>query len=440
MAQPRGLPDYLRIRGGEPHECLFPDHASVERVPEFIVEAISAPFSLTRLSVNPGHRVTLLVPNLSGNNMYRTFLLYRALERDFDVEIVGFLKGPTLWEPLRSEGLKVHGVPLRGWPGFVRDAFALLPAIRGSVVIACKPRITSYGVALLKRWVDRTPVVLDVDDDELAMTRPPETTRLRTIAAFNARNPDAYWSSLAMHRLRSRANAVFCVSEHFRSTYGGTLVPHGRDPRRFDPALYDPAQTRRGLGIDGKFVVVFVGTVRPHKGLEPMLEGLARAGIPNAVALVVGAPPNDPYVERLRQRFGSLLLAHPTQAAERIPALLAAADTTVLAQARSAESLGQLPAKLTDAMLMGLPVIATRISDIPKYVDGCGLLVDEPDPQAIGEALAWIAAHPDEAKALGRLARQRALALLTEDAMRERMRPVIEGLMPAAIGTTPAVT
>lgn len=377
----------------------------------------------------PRVKVTLLVPNLSGNNMYRTFLLYRALEGHYDVNIVGFLKGTTIWQPLASEDISIQAFPLRGWLGFVGSVFKLLPLIKGSVVIACKPRITSYGVALLSRLIQRTPIILDIDDDELAMTKPPASVSFFTALLFNLKHPDGYWSTRFLHRYRRSANHAFCVSEHFRKIYGGSIVPHGQDPAVFDPARFDRDSVRAELGVTGRFVVVFVGTPRPHKGLEVTLEGLARSGVVSACALIVGVSSNDGFLAGLMRKYGNLIVALPPQPATEVPRYLAAGDAVVLAQSLSAESMGQMPAKLTDAMLMGLPVIATRISDIPRYLDGCGILLDQPTPELIGGAISYLAAHPEDAKSMGITIRQQALGRLTFNAMLDQMSAILHSKM-----------
>ena len=58
--------------------------------------------------------------------------------------------------------------------------------------------------------------------------------------------------------------------------------------------------------------------------------------------------------------------------------------------AEDVEILDGIPVVLMEAMAMGLPVVATRVSGIPELVvDGeTGLLVEERDPRALAEAVA----------------------------------------------------
>jgi glycosyltransferase involved in cell wall biosynthesis len=72
------------------------------------------------------------------------------------------------------------------------------------------------------------------------------------------------------------------------------------------------------------------------------------------------------------------------------------------------ELLGQT---LLEGMACGLPAVCTNVASMPEVVlDGVtGFVVPPNDPAALREKLCWLRDHPEEARALGRAARQRAL-------------------------------
>jgi glycosyltransferase involved in cell wall biosynthesis len=82
------------------------------------------------------------------------------------------------------------------------------------------------------------------------------------------------------------------------------IVAHGKDARFLDPGRFsDPRRRRASLGIaESDTIIGFVGTPRPHKGLDLILEALERLGRPECRLMVVGVEPGDEYIQALRQR------------------------------------------------------------------------------------------------------------------------------------------
>jgi glycosyltransferase involved in cell wall biosynthesis len=122
----------------------------------------------------------------------------------------------------------------------------------------------------------------------------------------------------------------------------------------------------------------------------------------------------------------------PAQPRDRVPAYLAASDLIVLPQKDVPESRGQMPAKLTEAMAMGKPIIATALSDIPRYLEGCGWVVPPDDVDALAARIGWVASHLGEARAHGARARERFLRDFTYDAMLRIMEPEINRALARA--------
>jgi glycosyltransferase involved in cell wall biosynthesis len=83
-------------------------------------------------------------------------------------------------------------------------------------------------------------------------------------------------------------------------------------------------------------------------------------------------------------------------------------------------------------MAMGKPIIATALSDMPRYLEGCGWVVPPEDVQALAERIGWVASHPSEAREHGARARDRFLRDFTSDAMLRIMEPEIERVLARA--------
>jgi glycosyltransferase involved in cell wall biosynthesis len=276
---------------------------------------------------------------------------------------------------------------------------------------------------LLARRLSGSPVIVDMDDDEAAMT---EGGRHASLAS-KLRDPLGRWHTrLAISRLAA-ADGFFSVLAENQKKFGGALVPHGKDVETVDPARVNGAALRASLGFsEESFVIGFVGTPRPHKGIEDVLEAVARLSEPGIRVLVVGGLPQDPYVESLLANFSGLVTILPPQPLEKMPEFLSAVDAIVLAQRDTPAARGQVPAKLFDAMAMGKPIIATEVGDIPKVLSDCGILVKPDDRVALAEAIAFVRKNPPIAQELARKARARCIERFSFSNMRQAMNAEIE--------------
>ena len=78
------------------------------------------------------------------------------------------------------------------------------------------------------------------------------------------------------------------------------VVPNAVDPQRFRPLPPDPERRRR-LGLEGRFVVGFAGSLKPWHGLDTMAGAVAALpqGIKPAVLLVGDGPERDSIARTL---------------------------------------------------------------------------------------------------------------------------------------------
>jgi glycosyltransferase involved in cell wall biosynthesis len=145
-------------------------------------------------------------------------------------------------------------------------------------------------------------------------------------------------------------------------------------------------------------VLLAVARLVPQKGLDVAVQAFARVREhhPNAALVVLGEGPER---ERLAADGVHLLGRVPD-----VSAWLRRAE--VLVHPARWEGFGLA---LLEAMLAGLPVVATRVSSIPEIVvDGeTGLLVPPDDADALADALLQVLDDPDGYGAAG-LARARA--------------------------------
>ncbi len=179
-----------------------------------------------------------------------------------------------------------------------------------------------------------------------------------------------------------RAARVICITEalrRFNVERVGlppeklVVVPYGLDE---PPVAWGPNELELP---EGKLVVA-VSRLVPQKGLDVAVE--AMAGI-DATLVVLGEGPERERLEALAREHGVRLLL-PGRVGD-VAAILRRAD--LLVHPARWEGFGLA---LLEAMLCGLPVVATRVSSIPEIVlDGeTGVLVPPDDSRALAAALA----------------------------------------------------
>jgi glycosyltransferase involved in cell wall biosynthesis len=296
---------------------------------------------------------------------------------------------------------------------------ALLRRIDGGLIYASKPRPTSFGVGLLKRVSGRRPLLLDIDDWELGFFyRSRGWGRLGR--ALNLSNPNGLAWTWLVERLVPLASGITVASRFLEARFGGTLIPHVRDTEAWDPARYDPRDARARLAAGDRRVVMFLGTPRAYKGVDDLLDAVRRLERRDVLVALVGAGG--------RYAGSELVRTTPEVPFDDVPRYLVAADVVVVPQRATSDTIGQVPAKLFDAMALARPIVSTRVSMIPEVLDGCGLVVEPGSPVELARAIGRLLDDPAQARALGARARARCEREYSFAAARARLYPLVEEL------------
>jgi glycosyltransferase involved in cell wall biosynthesis len=369
--------------------------------------------------------VTVIAPDVSQNGVGRADMLARLLVRHFDVEIVGTAFGNGVWEPLRDGRFAIDAVRGRRGLAYAASWRAVLRLCRGDVLVAVKPLLPSFGVALRHRVLSGTPVVLDIDDDELAFRPRPSIWHLPRVAS-SILSPQGYIAARSMAAMIHKADAIVVASSGLQQRHGGTLIPHTKDTTCMCPRSDLRAATRQQLQIPlDRTVIMFAGTPRRHKGLDDAARAIALMRH-SAVLAIVGAADDSGFAREFGASHPDVLM-RPGPRIEDAHLPLHAADIIVIPQRECPESRVQLPAKIVEAMALAKPIVATNVSDLPLYLgDGRGWVVPPSDPVALARAFDAILDDPDGAAIAGQRARQWCLAHLSDDAVHERLAEVID--------------
>ncbi len=324
-------------------------------------------------------------------------------------EVVGVCaEGPLLAGP-REEGFRVAGVPMARslslraqWRAF-RALVALLRAERPDLVHGHMP--ISGFLARVAARVAGVPLVA------------------YTCHGFLFNQPGPAWrrgASLAMEWIGARLTDVLMTvsteeAADARRLLQAKAVPigNGRDPAKFRPDAAARARVRAALCVpESRVVVIVVSRLVRHKGHPELLA--AMRDLPHAELWVVGERLASDHGEDLEPVFAASGLGARLRRLgyrEDIPALLAAADIFALPS-----HFEGLPMSVIEAMLTGLPVVATDVRGPREQVvpGETGLLAPPRMVAPLAEALRRLAADAGLRARMGEAGRARALDLYDE--------------------------
>jgi glycosyltransferase involved in cell wall biosynthesis len=204
------------------------------------------------------------------------------------------------------------------------------------------------------------------------------------------------------------------ISEYSRSLAGhacwhrACVIYGGVDTDWFAP---DPAVPKEPL-------VVYVGRIMPHKGVNDLIEAL-----PQGLTLeVIGRPYHDRFFADLKRMATGKSVVFRTDCDDlelvrayrrAICVVLPSVYQTIYGdETRVPELLGQT---LLEGMACGTPAVCTDVASMPEVVidQQTGFVVPPNDPAALRVKLEWLRDHPEDVARLGRAGRQRVLQCFT---------------------------
>ena len=219
------------------------------------------------------------------------------------------------------------------------------------------------------------------------------------------------------HRYLTVSDEEAADARRLRIHRQATGVGNGRPPAEFHPDLAARRRIRAEFGVpDDRVVVIVVSRLVRHKGHPELLAAMER--VADAELWVVGDRLPSDHGRSLDDAFARAARPGALDGRLRrlgyrtdIAALLASADIFALPS-----HFEGLPMSVIEAMLCGLPVVATGISGPREQVvpGQTGLLVPPRAIDALAEALQRLVADPPLRRRMGAAGQARALALYDE--------------------------
>jgi glycosyltransferase involved in cell wall biosynthesis len=355
------------------------------------------------------------------------------LRRQHDVEIIGpMFLATEIWEPIRTAGITIRSFPGSELPQFVDDAERFVGSMEADVIYACKPRFPTLLLSMLIKDQCGAPVILHIDDLELGFVGATESISLdelerrRGLPDFSDPTRGSWVS--ACDGLARDADAITVSGEQLRRRYGGDVLGQPRDERMFDPACVDRRAARAEFGYAQQDrVVLFVGTPHRHKGMFELARAVAEIDDQRIKLCVIGSF-NDAQlrdeIAALDRRRIQLIDYRPFS---EVPRLLTVGDLVCLPIDRTIGFADyQTPMKLTEALAMGLPVLARETPSLTPFARD-GLLQTIGD-MPLSTRIAEMFADPGLLLEMGRRSREFFLAHLSYAVALQSVNTVIARL------------
>jgi glycosyltransferase involved in cell wall biosynthesis len=386
-------------------------------------------------------KITLLTFDLSSNSLGRVYILLKALEDKYDIEVVGFMSGKNIWEPLRNEkSISYKFIRFNRGRVSVMKIKELYNKVDGDVIYLAKPIFHSFAIALFQKIFRKKPLIIDIDDwqfgfflDSYKRNYKKLTSKIifilkEPLRFFKNPNESFLWF-IIIERMTRFADQVTVANNLLKRKFGGIVVCHGRDAAMLDPTKFNRRVLTQKYGLNGKGkIVMFFGTIRRHKGLDVLIKGVNMIKNIKIILVIAGVDHKKRYCKDLisygKKELGEKLKIFGMQTFEKVPEFISIADVIVIPQQYSYSSIYQTPAKLFDAMAMAKPIIATNVSDLPEILKGCGWIIETENPQQLADSVMYILNHKEKAEKVGLKAREKFLKEYSFHIMERKLKNI----------------
>jgi glycosyltransferase involved in cell wall biosynthesis len=290
------------------------------------------------------------------------------------------------------------------------------------VVLATTPPLFAGAAGLAIARLKGARFVLDVRD-----LWPAAAVSLNQISE----GPTLRAAEAVERTLYRRADQVVAVTRPFcahvdrvRGFGSSPHIPNGTLERFF---VDQPPTARDRLGAPpGSFLVTFAGTLGIAQALPTVLDAADRTDGNTLFSLIGEGPMKDVLVEDVERRGLHNVVFHDQVAPTEIGPVLAASDALLVSLSGNPTFADFVPSKMIDFMAVGRPVVLSAAGESARLLErsGGGLAVRPEDPDALADAVRWIASHPHEAEEFGRRGREFARRRL-RSVQAERLEEVL---------------
>lgn len=182
----------------------------------------------------------------------------------------------------------------------------------------------------------------------------------------------------------------------------------GADLKKFNPLV--KSKIRQEYNIQGP-LVLYVGQLHGAQYAELFLKAAKVVGssTPDATFMVVGGGRDLDRLKKVAEELElrGLIFTGPVEH-DNVPRYMAAADVAVACFEDNDITRCKSPLKIVEYMAMGKAIVASRVGEVSKMLEGCGVLVKASDFNALAGGIKELLADATLRRKLGEKARKAA--------------------------------
>lgn len=356
--------------------------------------------------VQMGHHVTVIcgTPNYPDGKIYQGF--HNRLFQRQKIDGIDVTRTWVLPKPNRNAWERISNYISY----FLTAVLAGLRMRKPDVVIGSSPQLLSGLAAYIVAKLKRAPFVFEVRDlwpESIAASGPTDNSFLLKLLT---------WLASFLYR---KANRVIVVTKPFKeyiSRIAGVdeakidVVPNGVDLTRLDPENSNGESIRREYGLEGKFIVSYVGGVGAAHGLGTVLDAATELRKDsNVFLLLVGDGAEREKLEKAsKQRKLKNVAFTGKQPKSRIPDFLQASDVALVVLRRKEVFRTVIPTKMLESMAMAKPIILGVEGEAKRIIEeaGAGVPVTPENPSELVTAIRKLREDPALCVSLGEKGRE----------------------------------
>lgn len=385
---------------------------------------VNAPASRTfehcREWVKAGHQVTVITcaPNFPKGKLYPGYRnSFRSRERLEGIDVI------RVWSYMTAnEGFLRRSLD---YASFMVSATLAAPSVKGvDIIVATSPQFFTACAGRMVSMILDKPFVFELRDLW------PESIR-----AVGAAGDGPLIRALVAieEHLYAKADAVVSVTHAFKDVLIDRgveaskihVVTNGADLSRFSVRTRDEALAS-SLGLDGKFVVGYVGTHGMAHALDTVLEAAHRLRHRADVGFLFLGDGASKAALKARARAMGLKAVRFVDSVpkEDVPRYWSLLDASVIHLRRTELFTSVIPSKLFECMAMGIPVLHGVAGESAEIVrrEGCGEVFEPENAEALADGIVALIDAPERRAALAsagpRAARRYDRSALAADMLR----------------------